>query len=421
MPRRFLLLCLLAVPALALPDANDGRFMGYQLGETYPAVPKTSEITTSGNLLIVAEDPVKPDGIDEVSLIATPETRTIGYIAATSWHDTEEAARANGRRYAEALRKIYPDWDFGRELMDARLRIVEVNFDKAPHNLQLRLVRDQHQGRDMWRFSMGLGWQTDSPNLREWQTQAASERNGCRNRRCRATCRRPGISGFVTYLFHAAGTGTGSTNNETTPQGSLRTGRVAIEVRNPCRPLRDAARYRRDVMDVSIYTASPGDAAELATFAARLFEQTYSAELSGDDIEAHVNDSFGIDQQHSELSDPSVVTILARSGDDLIAYAQVRRRAPPPCVEHAEPVELQRFYVDRVAHGTGLATMLMNKVRKAAGRLGGHNLWLGVWERNARAIAFYRKAGFIDVGSTFYMVGPDKQVDRVLVAPVRMR
>ena len=176
MPRRFLLFCLLAVPGVAVPDANDGQFMGYQLGGSYPTVPKVSEITTSGNVLIVAEDPVKPDGIDEVSLIATPETRTIGYIAATSWHDTEEAARANGRRYAEALRTIYPDWDFGRELMDARLRIVEVNFDKSPYNLQLRLVRDKHLGRDMWRFSMGLGWQTDSPNLREWQAQAASER-----------------------------------------------------------------------------------------------------------------------------------------------------------------------------------------------------------------------------------------------------
>jgi hypothetical protein len=49
--------------------------------------------------------------------------------------------------------------------MDANLSIVEVNFDKAPYNLQLRLVPDEHEGRDMWRFSMGLGWQ---PNSREW-------------------------------------------------------------------------------------------------------------------------------------------------------------------------------------------------------------------------------------------------------------
>ena len=176
MLKRFLLCCILAAPTAAIADANDGQFMGFQLGESYPAEPRHSEITASGNLLIMAEEPVKPASIDEVSLVATPKSRTIGYIAATSWHDTEEAARANGRRYAEALRTLYPDWDFGRELMDARLRIVEVNLDKSPYHLQLRLERDEHDGRDMWRFSMGLGWQEDSSDWRAWQDQAAGER-----------------------------------------------------------------------------------------------------------------------------------------------------------------------------------------------------------------------------------------------------
>lgn len=176
MRKHLLLCCFLAFSAVAFADANDGEFMGYQLGESYPTVPKDSEVTTSGNLLIVAENPVKPTSIAEVSLVATPESRTIGYIAATSWHETEEEARASGRRYAEALRAKYPDWDFGRELMDARLRIVEVNFDKAPYNLQLRLVRDLHEGRDMWRFSMGLGWRTDSRDWDAWQEQATTER-----------------------------------------------------------------------------------------------------------------------------------------------------------------------------------------------------------------------------------------------------
>ena len=41
-------------------------------------------------------------------------------------------------------------------------------------------------------------------------------------------------------------------------------------------------------------------------------------------------------------------------------------------------------------------------------------LWLGVWEENPRAIAFYGKCGFRDVGSQTFMVGTDPQRDRVL-------
>ena len=173
---RLLLCCVLAVPTVTFADANEGQFMGFKLGDSYPKAPRHSEIATSGNLLIVAEEPVKPASIDEVRLVATPQSKTIGYIAATSWHDTEEEARVDGRRYAEALRTLYPDWDFGREIMDARLRIVEVNLDKSPYHLQLRLDRDQHEGRDMWRFTMGLGWAEGSREWQAWQDQAAGER-----------------------------------------------------------------------------------------------------------------------------------------------------------------------------------------------------------------------------------------------------
>lgn len=101
-------------------------------------------------------------------------------------------------------------------------------------------------------------------------------------------------------------------------------------------------------------------------------------------------------------------------GDD----AQVRRSAAPPCITHARPVELHRFHVDRPTRGSGVAQELMTAVHRAACGLGGQYLWLGVWERNARAIAFCSKTGFEDVGSTDFQLGPERQTDRVLVAVV---
>ncbi len=171
--------------------------------------------------------------------------------------------------------------------------------------------------------------------------------------------------------------------------------------------------------DVTICRAEVADAAELAEFAARTFEETYSVENKLEDMRAHVDANFGPSQQAAELSDPSVTTILSRSSGELVAYAQIRRSTPPSCVTHAAPIELHRFYVDRKAHGSGLASRLMGAVHQAAHELEGRHIWLGVWKQNARAIAFYKKVDFIDVGSTIFMVGPDRQVDRVLVVGVR--
>ncbi len=180
MSTRLFLCCLLALPTVVLADAGDGQFMGYELGTKYPASSQEAAVTTSGNLLITAENPTKPADIVQVSLIATPASRTIGYIIAASWFGSEREARDFGIRYVELLRAKYPDWDFGQEKMDENFDIVEVNLNEAPHNIKLSLARDERDGRSMWRISMGLGWDRDSQESAVWQNQAASEHNAAR-------------------------------------------------------------------------------------------------------------------------------------------------------------------------------------------------------------------------------------------------
>ena len=162
----------------------------------------------------------------------------------------------------------------------------------------------------------------------------------------------------------------------------------------------------------------PADAPALAGLAARTFAETFGPDNDPAHIAAHLALHYGVPQQSAELADPNVVTLLAAQDDALVAYAQVRRHAPPPCVTHSRPVELRRFYVDRPAQGRGLAQRLMTEVQKEARGLGGEHLWLCVWEHNPRAQAFYARQGFVDVGQVDFMVGPDRQNDRVLVAPL---
>lgn len=170
--------------------------------------------------------------------------------------------------------------------------------------------------------------------------------------------------------------------------------------------------------DVSFRRGNVSDAAEMANFATRTFAEAFSADNRPEDMAAHLAESYSPAQQAEELADSRIITTLAHANDGIIAYSQVAENPPPPCVTQKAPIELCRFYVDRRAHGTGLAMLLMEQVYQAVRELGGQHVWLGVWERNPRAIAFYKKATFFDVGSKVFMVGPDKQTDRVLVCAV---
>ena len=169
---------------------------------------------------------------------------------------------------------------------------------------------------------------------------------------------------------------------------------------------------------VRLRRAHAADAESLAAFAARTFSEAFGADNRPEHLAAHLVTSYGVGQQASELSDPAFVTLLAEVGLELAAYAQLRRRVPPSCVNGPAAIELYRFYVDRPWHGRGLAQRLMSAVHAAAGELGCATLWLSVWERNPRARAFYAKCGFQDVGTADFYVGSDRQTDRILVAPV---
>lgn len=171
-------------------------------------------------------------------------------------------------------------------------------------------------------------------------------------------------------------------------------------------------------MSVTIRTGTPADAETLAELAARTFRDTFASDNRPEDLALYLTQAYGPVQQGGELADPDITTLLAATGEALVAYAQLRRGHTPDCVSGASPFELWRFYVAREWHGRGLAHALMRHVEAEAERRGARTLWLGVWERNERALAFYRKCGFTDVGSHVFMVGSDAQTDRIMVRPV---
>ena len=161
------------------------------------------------------------------------------------------------------------------------------------------------------------------------------------------------------------------------------------------------------------------DAAALAVFGARSFEEAFGAQNRPEDLRAHLEQTFGVVRQTQEIANSEMVTLLAYLDTRLIGFAQLRNQAPAPGLLIDRPIELRRFYVDRPAQGKGIAQQLMRAVHAAARAFDAGTLWLGVWEHNPRAIAFYTKVGFVDRGSHDFYVGADRQTDRVLVAPVQ--
>ena len=153
----------------------------------------------------------------------------------------------------------------------------------------------------------------------------------------------------------------------------------------------------------------------LTDLAARLFEQTFGAANSADDMRMYLATAFSRSAQVEELSDPTRVVWIAEDDDGTpIGYAMVRRGGEGPGVGGARPAEVQRLYTDRAWHGRGVGATLMLACVDQARAWASDVIWLAVWEKNQRAIAFYEKTGFKTVGRQTFVLGRDVQYDLVM-------
>jgi GNAT superfamily N-acetyltransferase len=160
--------------------------------------------------------------------------------------------------------------------------------------------------------------------------------------------------------------------------------------------------------------ADAADASLLAELGARIFYETFVQDTPPEDMDAYLKATYGPDIQRAELNDPQSTFFIAETGGAASGYALLRAGRPPECVEGARPIELARLYVSQGWHGHGVGEALMRACVDEARRAGFETLWLGVWEHNARAKAFYAKWEFVAVGSHIFAVGTDEQIDLLM-------
>jgi ribosomal protein S18 acetylase RimI-like enzyme len=164
--------------------------------------------------------------------------------------------------------------------------------------------------------------------------------------------------------------------------------------------------------------ATQDDAAVLSAFGRGVFGLTFAAENTPEDLQAYLDAAYTLDRQRDEVANPAIETLLVEQADALIGFAQLREGPPGEGVAGTRRIELWRFYVDVAWHGRGVARILMRAAEEAARRRAADTLWLGVWERNLRAQAFYRREGVAVVGAQIFHLGSDPQRDLIMAKSI---
>ncbi len=132
---------------------------------------------------------------------------------------------------------------------------------------------------------------------------------------------------------------------------------------------------------------------------------------------AYLAANFSLDKQLAELEEADTVFLLARMQQELVGYAKLRFKSLlglEPGKAPDQRVEIERLYVRGDWIGTGLGASLIRRVIEEARQKACRSVVLGVWEKNSRAIEFYRRFGFKVIGQHEFMLGADKQTDLIM-------
>ncbi|WP_344104678.1 GNAT family N-acetyltransferase [Myceligenerans crystallogenes] len=168
-------------------------------------------------------------------------------------------------------------------------------------------------------------------------------------------------------------------------------------------------------LPVTVRVADLPDVPGLVALGVRTFVDTYAAANDPADVEAQVAATYSEELVGAALRDPSVTYLVVDDdGGRLAGFAKVVVPSHEEGIEADRPAEISQLYVDSGQKGRGIGRALVDAGAAHARGLGCDYLWLGVWERNPPAIAFYERIGLRQVGTHHFQFGSDLQTDLLM-------
>jgi ribosomal protein S18 acetylase RimI-like enzyme len=160
--------------------------------------------------------------------------------------------------------------------------------------------------------------------------------------------------------------------------------------------------------------ADPDDLNQLVQLSRQTFIEAFEAQNKPENIKAYVDMAFNDPQLLDELLDPDSTFFLVFAGSEVegpIGYAKMRSSKKQAALERYLAVEIQRIYVLERWKGWKVGKLLMQTCLDTAKQQGFEVVWLGVWEHNPSAIAFYQRWGFEQFGAYIFHFGDEDQTD----------
>lgn len=168
-------------------------------------------------------------------------------------------------------------------------------------------------------------------------------------------------------------------------------------------------------MTVMVKKCTREDVQKLQEISIETFSETFKRQNSPENMKAYLEKAFHLSQLEKELSNVSSTFFFIYVHNEVAGYVKVNVDDAQNEYIGEDSLEIERIYIKKSFQKHGLGKCLLNKAIEMANDQKKKNIWLGVWEKNENAIAFYKKHGFVETGTHSFYMGDEEQIDLIMV------
>ncbi len=168
-------------------------------------------------------------------------------------------------------------------------------------------------------------------------------------------------------------------------------------------------------MTIKIKKCNLEDLQTLQEISIETFYDTFKDQNSTENMEAYLDKAFNLPQLEEELSNVSSQFFFVYIDHEVGGYLKINTNDAQSEDMGDESLEIERIYIKSLFQKHGLGKYLLNKAIEIARDHHKKKVWLGVWEENENAIAFYEKMGFVQSGTHSFHMGDEEQIDFIMI------
>lgn len=172
------------------------------------------------------------------------------------------------------------------------------------------------------------------------------------------------------------------------------------------------------IMATAIRKCTKQDLPTLQEISIQTFDDTFRSKNKPENIDAYLKSAFRLSLLEQEFEHPSSEFYFIFYNNQVVGYLKLNTAEAQTENIEKNALEIERLYLLSSFQKKGLGRELMEFAFERARALNKQSIWLGVWEKNTNAIAFYKKYGFEKVTAHSFYMGEEEQMDWIFRAPL---